>query len=92
MRSLLYRKLRVFTSLPLHFNVCIKHHTANSISFLRLNNFSHAAKQLETTSSSWGSNKQHRKVKVGFLIDMTDPDIEKELAPLRANVKQQVST
>ncbi|KAL7291165.1 hypothetical protein TKK_0015081 [Trichogramma kaykai] len=37
----------------------------------------------------WGSTKKHRNVKLNIFLDMTDPDIEKELAPLRASVKQQ---
>lgn len=39
---------------------------------------------------NWGSNKKHRAVKLHFPTDMTDPKIEEVLAPLRANVKQQV--
>lgn len=41
---------------------------------------------------NWGSKKQHRKIKLNFPVDMSDPKIEKALAPLRANVKQQVVT
>nr|BAN20718.1 hypothetical protein [Riptortus pedestris] len=39
---------------------------------------------------TWGSNKQHRKVKVPFnLRIMGDPKVEEILAPLRAAVKEQ---
>lgn len=38
----------------------------------------------------WGSRKQHRRVKLHFPLDMTDPGVEEQLAPLRARVKQQV--
>lgn len=39
----------------------------------------------------WGSKKKHRKVKLRLYLDtMTDPKIEKILAPLRACVKEQV--
>lgn len=39
----------------------------------------------------WGSKKKHRKVKLQFSLDtMGDSKIEEVLAPLRANVKEQV--
>lgn len=41
--------------------------------------------------SNWGSNKKFRAVKLNFPLDMTDPKIEEVLAPLRANVKEQVT-
>lgn len=44
------------------------------------------------TESNWGSKKQHRKVKLNFPLDLSDPKIKETLAPLRANVKQQVIT
>ena len=41
--------------------------------------------------SSWGSKKQHRKVKLPFdFRKMGDPKMEEILAPLRASVKEQV--
>lgn len=51
---------------------------------LRLNS------QAANASELWGTKKQHRKVKLNFPLDMTDPKIENELAPLRASVKEQV--
>ncbi|XP_014272814.1 glycine--tRNA ligase [Halyomorpha halys] len=40
--------------------------------------------------SSWGSKKQHRKVKLPLYFDkMGDPKTEEILAPLRASVKEQ---
>ena len=42
-------------------------------------------------SSTWGSKKKHRKVRLQFTLDtMADPKIEEILAPLRASVKEQV--
>ncbi|KAG8231863.1 hypothetical protein J437_LFUL011768 [Ladona fulva] len=41
-------------------------------------------------SSSWGSKKKHRHVKLNLFINMADPKIEEILAPLRASVKEQV--
>lgn len=42
--------------------------------------------------SQWGSTKKHRKVKLQLFLDtMADPQHEEILAPLRANVKEQVS-
>jgi len=39
----------------------------------------------------WGSKKKHRQVKLHFSAsDMADPKIEEVLAPLRAQVKEQV--
>lgn len=38
----------------------------------------------------WGTAKKHRKIKLHFQPDMTDPKIEEVLAPLRASVKEQV--
>lgn len=39
----------------------------------------------------WGKNKKHRNVKLQLYFDsMADPQIEEVLAPLRANVKEQV--
>lgn len=44
------------------------------------------------SSSNWGSKKKHRKVPVyTFRADrMADPNIEKQLEPLRMAVKEQV--
>ena len=43
------------------------------------------------TKQVWGSKKQNRKVKLHFTLNsMADPKIEEILAPLRANVKEQV--
>jgi len=42
-------------------------------------------------SSTWGSKKKHRKVRLQVTLDtMADPKIEEILAPLRASVKEQV--
>lgn len=42
--------------------------------------------------NQWGKNKKHRTVKLQWYIDtMADPKVEEILAPLRANVKEQVS-
>lgn len=39
----------------------------------------------------WGKNKKHRNVQLNLYFDsMADPKIEATLAPLRANVKEQV--
>lgn len=39
---------------------------------------------------SWGSKKQHRKIKLNFGLNiMADPEVEKTLAPLRDAVKEQ---
>jgi hypothetical protein len=47
----------------------------------------------EIVISAWGSKKKHRKVKLQFTFDrMADPRIEEILAPLRASVKEQVSS
>lgn len=41
-------------------------------------------------SSTWGSKKKHRKVRLQVTLDtMADPKIEEILAPLRASVKEQ---
>lgn len=41
--------------------------------------------------TTWGSKKQHRKIKLHEIkFGVMDPKIEAELAPLRANVKEQV--
>lgn len=46
---------------------------------------------ISKSQHSWGSKKNHRKVKVSFPLDtMADTQVEKVLAPLRASVKQQV--
>jgi len=42
--------------------------------------------------SRWGTKKAHRKVKIALELDMTDPEVETALAPLRASVKEQVSS
>ncbi|XP_031827407.1 glycine--tRNA ligase [Nomia melanderi] len=39
--------------------------------------------------NKWGTNKQHRKVKIQIVQDMSDPKIEEILSPLRASVKEQ---
>lgn len=42
--------------------------------------------------NQWGKNKKHRNVQLKWHIDtMADEKIELVLAPLRANVKEQVS-
>lgn len=39
----------------------------------------------------WGSKKKNRQIKLNFIPDtMTDPKTEEILAPLRAQVKEQV--
>lgn len=45
------------------------------------------------SQNNWGSKKQHRKVPLfTFRADrMADPNIEKQLEPLRLAVKEQVS-
>lgn len=43
------------------------------------------------TSSVWGSKKSHRKIKLQLLNSMADPKIEEILAPLRQEVKEQVT-
>ncbi|XP_012288740.1 glycine--tRNA ligase [Orussus abietinus] len=52
-----------------------------------LRNFSASGNLFRTFN--WGSAKKHRKVKLRFPCDMTNPKIEEELAPLRASVKEQ---
>lgn len=40
----------------------------------------------------WGKNKKHRNVKLKWYFDnMSDPQTEEILAPLRASVKEQVT-
>ena len=39
----------------------------------------------------WGTAKKNRKVKLHFQPDMSDPQTEEALAPLRASVKEQVN-
>lgn len=43
--------------------------------------------------SSWGSTKKHRKVPLyTFRVDtMSNPEVEKQLEPLRSAVKEQVT-
>ena len=41
--------------------------------------------------SKWGTKKKERKIKLNYFVDMSDPQIEAVLAPLRANVKEQVN-
>ena len=42
-------------------------------------------------SAKWGSKKQHRQIKLfTFKTEMADPNIEKQLEPLRQAVKEQV--
>ncbi|XP_011499121.1 PREDICTED: glycine--tRNA ligase [Ceratosolen solmsi marchali] len=45
--------------------------------------------QLAVVPARWGTKKTFRKVKLQVALDMTDPNIESELAPLRASVKEQ---
>ncbi len=41
---------------------------------------------------NWGTNKQHRRVKLFFRLNaMADPKIEEKLSPFRASVKEQVN-
>lgn len=42
-------------------------------------------------ADNWGSKKAHRKVKLNFFANMSDPKTEEILAPLRSLVKEQVS-
>lgn len=44
-------------------------------------------------SSSWGSKKKHRNIKLNLqhAREMADPKTEEILLPLRQNVKEQVS-
>lgn len=42
--------------------------------------------------SRWGIKKANRKLKIALALDMTDPEVEGALAPLRASVKEQVSS
>lgn len=47
---------------------------------------------ITTVANQWGKNKKHRNVKLNIYFDtMADPNAEEVLAPLRANVKEQVS-
>lgn len=41
-------------------------------------------------ADNWGSKKAHRKVKLNFFTNMSDPKTEEILAPLRLLVKEQV--
>lgn len=55
--------------------------------------FSLSHKVCKVKDPNWGSKKQHRNVKLQLLQyqKMADPKIEEILAPLRQNVKEQVS-
>lgn len=55
--------------------------------------FHHNIRLCQTLNySTWGSKKQHRKVKVNInWNDMADTQMEKILSPLRDRVKEQVS-
>uniref|UniRef100_A0A336M2S1 Glycine--tRNA ligase n=1 Tax=Culicoides sonorensis TaxID=179676 RepID=A0A336M2S1_CULSO len=46
-------------------------------------------KPLKKEKPKWGTNKQHRDIKLKLVQMMADPKIEAELAPLRESVKEQ---
>lgn len=59
----------------------------NSVYCINFRVFSHTSSLYQ-----WGKNKKHRNVKLQWYFDkMDDPKVEEILAPLRANVKEQVS-
>lgn len=66
----------------------IRQQTIAATPTIFLRNFVRSNSQDGTVT--WGTKKQHRKVKLNFPLEMTDPKIENELAPLRASVKEQV--
>lgn len=70
------------------------HHLINeNLKIKCLLNFASARKLYISPSvdQKWGKNKKHRNIKLNIYFDtMSNPDDEKILAPLRANVKEQV--
>lgn len=47
--------------------------------------------QNNNNNNRWGTKKKHRNIKLNiYHKEMTDPKSEEILAPLRANVKEQV--
>lgn len=67
------------------------HHVSNGVSLVKPPVRSVAATASLLDFSQWGTKKANRKLKIARLFDMTDPKVEEVLAPLRANVKEQVS-
>lgn len=69
------------------------HHLINeNLKTKCLLNFASARKLYISPSvdQKWGKNKKHRNIKLNIYFDtMSNPDDEKILAPLRANVKEQ---
>lgn len=63
---------------------------ANSKLLQQRSSFSTKSAFVET-SCVWGSKKSHRKIKLQLLNSMADPKIEEILAPLRQDVKEQVT-
>lgn len=49
-----------------------------------------SANKKSKLADNWGSKKAHRKVKLNFFTNMSDPKTEEILAPLRFLVKEQV--
>lgn len=47
-------------------------------------------KKKSKLADNWGSKKAHRKVKLNFFTNMSDPKTEEILSPLRFLVKEQV--
>lgn len=81
--------LKKLTSFKYIFHNKILTHEVNQLLPLTFNRSIFISCKLE--SSTWGSKKPHRKVKLHVPIEiMADPKTEEILAPLRASVKEQV--
>lgn len=71
-------------------NLCGQRNLSCSSWYLTANNADNISKTKSKPPSNWGSRKQHRKVKLNFPIDASDPTLVRALEPLRTSVKEQV--
>lgn len=58
--------------------------------YLNVSNAGNNSKTKSDTPSNWGTRKPHRKIKLNFPLDASDPKTVNILEPLRIAVKEQV--
>lgn len=71
-------------------NLCGHRSLSCSSRYLTVNKADSNSKTKAKAPSNWGTRKQHRKVKLNFPLDASDPTLVRALEPLRTAVKEQV--
>lgn len=70
--------------------ICVSSITCSDADDSNKNKSPEKVKKKSKLADNWGSKKAHRKVKLNFFANMSDPKTEEILSPLRFLVKEQV--